>query len=391
MVNKNKLKSPNREYVRVTMASRLMAGYYNIHGMNLRGSSVIGCGRWRAYGRDTSEAEIRIDQDGARLEGHFKCGNVWTCDHCARARVAQARSWIRAALIPALEANNLGASMMTFTMAHTYDGNWKESIDKLHDAYKTFDKNMSKHYKIIGSIGKLKSLEAPIGVNGIHGHFHVLVTHTKNASLTTFEILARREWGKAVSKISGHCNEHGFDLKLNAMADYLAKQELSHEMSNHDTKQARKKGLLLNQLLDKAARGDKKSSAEWIRAVEALQGRSRFHAGDIASKLGIPTCTEWKDEERKIEILEYKSVLPEPNFIRYSIHKHMKATAVDHPRFGLAIILRVARRGNADKVLAIVDKLCCEYENYKLRSNCSKSVELENRLIVNIGRDIEFE
>ena len=65
------------------------------------------------------------------------------------------------------------------------------------------------------------------------------------------------------------------------MADYLAKQELSYEMSNHNTKTARKKGLLLGQLLDKAARGDKKSSAEWLRAIEALQGRSRFHAGDI--------------------------------------------------------------------------------------------------------------
>lgn len=241
MINRRKLKSPNREYIRVTMASRLMAGYYNIHGKNLRGSSVIGCGRWRAYGRDTSEAEILIDQDGARLEGHFKCGNVWTCDHCARARVAQARSWIRAALIPALEANNLGASMMTFTMAHTYEGNWKESIDKMHDAYKMFDKNMSKKYKALGSIGKLKSLEAPIGVNGIHGHFHVLITHNKNADLNTFEFIARREWEKAVSKVGGQCNERGFDLKLNAMADYLAKQELSHEMSNHDTKQARKK------------------------------------------------------------------------------------------------------------------------------------------------------
>ncbi len=143
--------------------------------------------------------------------------------------------------------------MMTFTMAHSYDGNWKDSIDLLHAAFKLFDKNMSRRYKAIGCLGKLKSFEAPVGAHGIHGHFHVLLTYLLGADLTAFEALARAEWEKAVAQVGGKCNEHGFDLKLNAMADYLAKQELAHEMSNHDTKKARRKGLLLGQLLDRAA------------------------------------------------------------------------------------------------------------------------------------------
>ena len=57
-----------------------------------------------------------------------------------------------------------------------------------------FDKNMSRRYKLIGSIGKLKSLEAPIGINGIHGHFHVLISHTAGVDMSTFETVARREW-----------------------------------------------------------------------------------------------------------------------------------------------------------------------------------------------------
>ena len=297
-------KSPNREYIRVSTAARLSIGYYNAHGENLRGSSVAGCGRWKAYGRDSSVAEIIVGKDGPKFDGHFKCGNVWTCDRCARARVSQARSWIRAALIPAFAVNNLGAAMMTFTMAHSYAGCWKESIALLHDAYKLFDKNMSRRYKQIGSIGKLKSLEAPIGLNGIHGHFHVLLSHTAGVDMSTFEIVARREWESAVIQVGGQCNDHGFDLKLDAMADYLAKQELAHEMSNHDTKKARRKGLLLGQLLDRASRGDTKASAEWLRAIEALQGRSRFHAGDLAKKLGIPNCTDWEDEERQEERAE---------------------------------------------------------------------------------------
>ena len=385
------LKSPNRGYIRVTMAARLMAGFYDQHNRNLKGSSVIGCGRWKAYGRDSTTAEIKIDEHGPRMDGHFKCGNVWTCDHCARDRVAQTRSWIRAALIPALEAHHLSAAMMTFTMAHSYDGNWTNSIYRLHDAYKLFDKNMSRRYKSIGSIGKLKSLEAPVGKNGIHGHFHVLVTYAAGVDMSAFEAVARREWEKAVQQVGGECNERGFDLKLNAMADYLAKHDLAHEISSHDTKEARKKGASLSQLLDRAARGDKKSSAEWLRAIEALQGRRRFHAGDIASKLGIPTCSEWEDEEHRTELIEHNANAPEPVKITYSLRDHLKATAIDHPRFGLALILRAARGGDAEKVWSMVKKLCDEYDAFRRSQAITPEQQIEERLFAEVGKDLNFD
>ena len=80
--------SPNRSYIRVSTAARLMAGFFHSHGKNLSGSSVGGCGRWKAYGRDSRIAEIEVSQEGAKLHGHFKCGNVWTCDQCARDKVS---------------------------------------------------------------------------------------------------------------------------------------------------------------------------------------------------------------------------------------------------------------------------------------------------------------
>lgn len=227
---------------------------------------------------------------------------------------------------------------------------------------------MSRRYKQIGSIGKLKSLEAPIGLNGIHGHFHVLISHTAGVDMSTFEMVARREWESAVAKVGGQCNDHGFDLKLNAMADYLAKQELSHEMSNHDTKKARKKGLLLGQLLDRAARGDTKASAEWLRAIYALQGRSRCHAGDIAKKLGIPNCTDWKDEDRQEESAEANVDMPEPVRITYLLREHLKATRPDSKRPALAMILRAARGSDADKVRQIVAALCKEVDARDVRT-----------------------
>lgn len=388
---KKNSKPRNREYIRVATASKLLAGYFHSNKKNLKGSSVVGCGRWKAYGKNPNVAEIVVDDSGARMHGHFKCGSVWTCDHCARARVAQTRSWIRGALIPAIEDRKLSASMMTFTMAHTYGECWIQFMKNLHRAYQLFDQRMSRVFKKLGVLGKLKSLEAPIGVNGIHGHFHTLLIHASGVDISAFEDMARAAWHRAIIAVGGHCNEHGFDIKTNAVADYLAKQEISHEMASHGTKSAKSKGLLLGQLLDKAALGDAKASAEWLRAIEALQGRARFHAGDIAKKLNIPNCTDWDIEEAKDNVSDdVTQVIAQVTEISYSIDKHLKATASDHPRPGLALILRVARSRRLDRVLAVVDALCHEYDTYKLNNANTPSQILEARMFIERGNDLSF-
>ena len=113
-------------------------------------------------------------------------------------------------------------------------------------------------------------------------------------------------------------------------------------------------------VLDRAGRGDTKASAEWLRAIEALQGRSRFHAGDIAKKLGITTCTSWADEERQEEREALSADAPEPVRITYPMRDHLTATRTDSPRPGLAMILRAARDGDTAKVLQMVAALCAE-------------------------------
>ena len=84
---------PNRALVRLATASRLMSGHWRKTGENLRGSSVLGCGRWRNYGADPNIAEIELAENGPRMVGHFACRAVWSCDHCARGRVAHTRGW----------------------------------------------------------------------------------------------------------------------------------------------------------------------------------------------------------------------------------------------------------------------------------------------------------
>lgn len=139
-------------------------------------------------------------------------------------------------------------------------------------------------------------------------------------------------------------------------------------MSNHDTKKTGRKGLLFGQLLDRAARGEAKASVEWLRAIDALQGRSRFHAGDIAKKLGIATCSSWTDEERKEERAELTAEMTEPVRITYLLHNHLLATRTDSPRPGLAIILRATRQGNAIKVLYMVETFCNEMRTRERRT-----------------------
>ena len=136
----------------------------------------------RAYGADSTIAEIQVDHRGPRLLGHFACRSVWSCDHCAKARVAQTRSWLRSALMPAL---TLVACLVpvTLTLAHSYADEWSGVVAKLYEAFTLFDKRLSKHYAKAGSIGKLKALEAPVGRNGIHPHLHILLTHDASADL----------------------------------------------------------------------------------------------------------------------------------------------------------------------------------------------------------------
>ena len=364
---------PNRSLIRVAVASRLMASYWHEHGLNLKGSSVMGCGRWKNYGSDPNLAEIEIVGEKQRMVGHFFCKSVWSCEHCAKTRVAQTRSWLRAELMPALDAHGLSASLLTFTLSHRYGDDWTKVTSALFRAYTLMDRRLAKVFKKAGSVGKLKSLEATVGKNGLHPHFHVLLTHAKDADLEVLSVQVDAAWVKAVAEVGGHCNERGFDFKPNCVNDYVAKLESAHELAAHSTKSARRKGKTLAQLLDAAAVGDTQSGDEWLRAQEALGGRMRFHAGVLPKKLGITCPSKWDDEERAEKLMAEQEGMPEPIRITYPQHLHLKATGTTTDRAGLAIILRSARSGDAAKVLRTVEALCAHVDEVEqARRDASK-------------------
>jgi len=369
-LGKNRASPPstpkNREFIRVAVASKLMAGHWKKTGENLRGSSVLGCGRWRNYGADPNIAEIQIPADGApRMLGHFACRSSWSCDHCARARVSQTRGWLRGALMPALSVAGLSGALVTFTIAHAYGDDWGNVVDRLYKAFSLFDRRMAKWYRKVGCVGKLKALEAPVGANGLHPHLHVLLTYLAGTDLAEIEAAMRAAWSKAVAEVGGRVNEHGFDFKADCVNDYAAKLETSHELASHGTKKARGKGRLLGQLLDRAVVGDQRAGAEWLRAQGALGGRMRFHAGGLPKKLGIPCPSEWEEEPADDE--GDGSEKPEPVRITYPQVHHLKATGTTG-RAGLAAILRSARSADPARVLRMVAALCAEVDRNDTRA-----------------------
>ena len=376
--NDSKRTAPNRAFVRVSVASRLMATHWHDTGINLRGSSVMGCGRWKNYGSDQSIAEIEVVGDRPRMLGHFQCKGVWSCDHCARLRVAQTRGWLRVELMPALEAKGLSASLVTFTLAHAYDDDWSMVTDKLFKAFTLVDKNLKHDYEAAGSIGKLKALEATVGKNGLHPHLHVLLTHAKDADLKKLAGQMEVAWVRAVVKIGGHCNERGFDFKPDCINDYVAKLEASHELASHSTKTARMKGKSLAQLLDASAVGDTQAGEEWIRAQKALGGRMRFHAGSLPKKLGIVCPSSFEDEELDDVRKFRKEHEPDPVRIVYAQTQHLKATSTASDRAGLAMILRSARSGDAEKVLSVVNALCTEVDKIEDSKNIKYVVKAKS-------------
>ena len=340
----------------------LVSQYFKKHGTNIRGSSVVGCGRWNAgKDRTSGRAEFEIGgAKGARRIQTFRCGSNWTCEVCARANVARYRSWIRAGLIPALEAAGKSASLVTLTLSHHYGENWGEVTRRLLAAFGLWDKRMAKGYKKAGYIGKVKSFEVTVGKNGLHPHFHLLVTHDKDADVEQLEVAMRAAWEKAVTEEGGRCTEHGFDFKANCINDYVAKMESAHELSSQNTKHGRKKGRTLSQLLDAIYRGDQTAAHEWTRAIQALEGVNRFNAGALPKKLGIPTPSEWEDEEEEKAQGEL-DLVEDPIVVEFPLDDLLQATHPSLGRPGMAMILRALDRGGEAAGRTMVSGLLRDY------------------------------
>jgi hypothetical protein len=136
--------------------------------------------------------------------------------------------------------------------------------------------------------------------------------------------------------------------------------ESAHELSSQNTKQGRKKGRTLSQLLDATYRGDQAAAHEWTRAIEALEGVNRFNAGALPKKLGIPTPSEWEDEEEENDQGEL-DLVEELTVVDFPLDDLLQATHPSLGRPGMAMILRALDRGGEASGRAMLKGLLRDY------------------------------
>lgn len=408
---------PNRMNIRLTSAARLASRYYIDTGNNLRGGSVSGCGRWNLHTKlDKGNATIKRQRDEAgrirsSMEGHFQCKCSWTCEPCGAKQCEHVRSWLIQALYPALARIGLTGGLLTLTIRHEYGDDWRKTVEAMRAAYGMFDKNAKRIYQEFGVIGKFRAAEAPVGRNGLHFHYHVLLPHfhlwpvdddkneqhlvpregdwwlvdnnwpkdkQKNelhlvprqgdrwisaVDIARFKAKLEALWNDCVRQAGAFCNEHGFDFQPNRLDTYLAKVGLAHEVASQTTKTGRQKGRSLGRLLDLYSRGDTQAGDEWTRAIVALGGTSRFHGGSLPDRLRIQSYSQWEDKKKITKPLPMDDIA----LVSYPIDDHIKATHPIIKRPSLAMILRAARQAKPTAAVhSMVSALCAEYDRLRI-------------------------
>ena len=338
--------------IRQHQASRLLTRDYLETGKNILGDGLKLCQRAKAHNsQHPNTAIIAVEKKAvkekvnnvwttqiatiARMHDVAQCGNAHLCPHCSGFKASHLRNWIDEAFLPAVKSKKLRVALLTLTAHHRRDSDWTEFAKNFFLALDVFRKSMERDFKKIGSIGRVRAIETPVGSNGLHVHIHDLLTYNPTVDLEKFQEAALKRWKAALKQFRLSCNSHGVDLKKEGDFDpcYVAK-----EIAAHDTKKESKSDLKnLFQLLDLSARGDKRAGQDWIRAAKAIQGRDRWNVGQLAQKLGIPCPSDWKKPEG------IAKVDPQRLVISYPQPQHMIATSPANPRAGLAFILRAAR------------------------------------------------
>ena len=331
----------NAPAIQQHQAARLLTKHYSATRENILGDGLKLCRRAKAHNSvnpDTAYIAVKQTQDGftANMHDVAHCGNAHLCAFCSGTKAHHIRQWIELALLPELQQRGLECGLITLTAHHKRDTDWSKFVGHFYAALADFANTMRRTFTALGSLGRVRAMESPVGTNGLHLHIHDLFTYAPGADIATLTAVALIKWKAALRKHGLHCSKRGVDIKKHGDFDprYIAK-----ELAAHDTKTDSKSDLVtLFKLLDKSARGDKHAGQDWIRAAKAIQGRDRWNVGQLAHKLGIPSPSDWK----RPEIAPTTDAAP-AQLIEYPQAHHMVATSPNSERAGLAFILRAAR------------------------------------------------
>jgi hypothetical protein len=353
----------NAASIQQHQAARLLTQHYRATRENLLGDGLKLCRRAKAHNStnpDTAYIAVKQTQGGYTAQMHdvAHCGNAHLCPFCSGFKASNMRAWLDYAFLPEVQSRGLVTGLMTLTAHHKRESDWSAFASNFYAALQDFANTMRRNFKAIGSLGRVRAMESPVGSNGLHLHIHDLFTYKPGADIDALTASALTKWKAALRKHGLHCSKRGVDIKKHGDFDprYIAK-----ELAAHDTKDGSKSDLVtLFKLLDKSARGDKQAGQDWIRAAKAIQGRDRWNVGQLAQKLGIPSPSDWK----RPEIASTTDAAP-VQVISYPQAHHMVATSPNSERAGLAFILRAARNEAArpGSVQRMVLRMCDETIN----------------------------
>ncbi len=257
--------------------------------------------------------------------GLATCGSCWDCPVCShKIRVGRAAEIQDAVRRWRASGPDATVGMLTLTIRHGLGDDLRRIRAGMGRAWSRLIRGAPWKRACLrwGMSGFVRYLEATHGENGWHPHFHVLVflsgtpTDGQRAMLTQW---IGERWRECVEreldKSAVPSMEHGAEFEVirhDAKASkYLAK--LGLELSSDFRKSARRKGKTPWQILDEAARGDKRSARLWHTWSAAMLG-ARMHTWSRGLRNSLRMGDEMDDqalaEQTEAEPSDLAAIIP---------------------------------------------------------------------------------
>jgi hypothetical protein len=239
---------------------------------------------------DNNPINLAVTAHGAHFSGLTNCGSYWRCPVCAQ-KISEQKKNLLSDMITAHQEKGYSVGFMTLTVRHSKFDVLKKTLDKLQNNYRTFQalRSVKADRKNADYLGQVKTLEITYSdSNGWHPHLHLLYFYKTNDADKI-----RLQMKKMISQWVKYKDNNGLvkaqnwqiiEPNPNGIAEYLAKYDISAEMTKGNIKGS--KGLTPFTALAKIALQDYEDIQEKRRLygiysnyVEETQGRHYVNIG----------------------------------------------------------------------------------------------------------------